>query len=89
MRVQIEPPSDNFQPPADDFQLPADDFHENFIVTVPSDRGMGSRHLVVLGAVMWQCWKAAYVLFIPLHSLETVVFRKTNTFQLPFPVLVQ
>ena len=65
MRVEMEPSSD-------DFQLPADDLHENFIVTVPSDRGTGSIHLTShsFGAVRWQCLKAACVLFVPLHSLE-------------------
>ena len=75
MRVQIQPPADNFLPPADDFLPPADDFHENFLVTVPSDIGTGSIHLTVLGAVRCQCWKAACVLFVPLYYLEMVVFR--------------
>ncbi|KAK2177308.1 hypothetical protein NP493_606g03033 [Ridgeia piscesae] len=39
MRVQI-------QPPADDFLPPADDFHENFLVTVPSDiEATSQRHV--------------------------------------------
>ena len=48
MRVQVQPemlPVDDLQMPSlDDLEMPpANDCHENFLVTVPTDTGKGSR----------------------------------------------